>query len=76
MPQKEAASSMKRPKETVYKSTDVRNPFLGFHFRRCGRLRRKLEHRCFLTFKHIIQLARSARLETPRHHDAFAGCPC
>ena len=55
MPQKEAASSMKRPKETVCKSTDVRNPFLGFYFRRGNRLRRKLKHRCFLTLKQISQ---------------------
>src|ERR1700730_10537644 len=33
-----------------YKSTDVRNPFWGFYFGRCDRLRRKLEHRGFLTF--------------------------
>ena len=55
MPQKEAASSMKRPKETVCKSTDVSNPFLGFYFRRCNRLRRKLEHRCFLTLQQVSQ---------------------
>ena len=55
MPQKEAASSMKRPKETVCKSTDVRNPFLGFDFRRCNRLRRKLKHRCFLTLQQVSQ---------------------
>ena len=50
MPQKEAASSMKRPKETVCKSTDVRNPLLGFHFG-CGNgLCRKLKYRRLLTF--------------------------
>ena len=76
MPQKEAASSMKRPKETLCNSTDVRNPFLGFYFRRCNRLRRKLEHRCFLTFKQVGQQHHLARLEIPTHHDAFAGCPC
>ena len=36
-------------------STDVWNPFLGFDFRRCNRLCRKLEHRCFLTFKQVSQ---------------------
>ena len=55
MPLKEAAPSMKRPKETVCKSTDVWNPFLGFHFRRCSRLRRKLENRRPLTFDQVIQ---------------------
>jgi hypothetical protein len=55
MPQKEAASSMKRPKETLCKSTDVRNPLLGFNLSRRARLRRKLEHRCFLTCKHVGQ---------------------
>jgi hypothetical protein len=55
MPQKEAASSMKRPKETVCKSTDVSNPFLGFDFRRCNRLRRKLKHRRFLPFEQVGQ---------------------
>ena len=35
------------------KSTDVWNPFLGFDFGCCNRLRRKLEHRCFLTFKQV-----------------------
>jgi len=49
MPQKEAASSMKRPKETLCNSTDVSNPFLGFYFSRGDGLRWKLEHRCFLT---------------------------
>ena len=55
MPQKEAASSMKRPKETVCKSTDVWNPFLGFDFRRCNRLRRKLKHRRFLALPEVVQ---------------------
>ena len=55
MPQKEAASSMKRPKETVCKSTDVSNPFLGFDFRRCNRLHRKLKHRRFLPFEQVGQ---------------------
>jgi hypothetical protein len=55
MPQKEAASSMKRPKETLCKSTDVRNPLLSFYLSRRARLRRKLEHRCFLTCKHVGQ---------------------
>ena len=55
MPQKEAASSMKRPKETLCNSTDVSNPFLGFYFSRGDGLRRKLEHRCFLTFKQVGQ---------------------
>jgi hypothetical protein len=36
-------------------STDVRNPFLGFGFSRCDRLRRKLEHSCFPTFQHVGQ---------------------
>src|ERR1700730_264555 len=36
-------------------STDVWNPFLSFDFGCCNGLRRKLEHRCFLTLKHIIQ---------------------
>ena len=36
-------------------STDVRNPFLGFYFGRCNRLRRKLEHRCFLTLQQVSQ---------------------
>ena len=53
MPQKEATSSMKRPKETACKSTDVSNPFLGFNFRRCNRLRRKLKHRRFLPFEQV-----------------------
>jgi len=53
MPQKEATSSMKRPKETACKSTDVSNPFLGFNFRRCNRLRRKLKHRRFLSFEQV-----------------------
>jgi hypothetical protein len=52
---KEAASSMKRPKETLCNSTDVRNPFLGFYFNHDNGLRRKLEHRCFLTFPQISQ---------------------
>ena len=55
MPQKEAASSMKRPKETACKSTDVSNPFLGFYFSRGDGLRWKLEHRCLLPFKHVRQ---------------------
>jgi hypothetical protein len=55
MPQKEAASSMKRPKETVCKSTDVSNPYLGFDFGRGNWLGRKLEHRYFLTFKQVGQ---------------------
>jgi hypothetical protein len=55
MPQKEAASSMKRPKETLCNSTDVRNPFFGFYFSRGDGLRRKLEHRCFLSFKQVGQ---------------------
>ena len=76
MPQKEAASSMKRPKETVCKSTDVSNPFLGFHFRRASRLRRKLEHRRFLTFDQVSSAAPFARLEIPTHHDGCMGCPC
>jgi hypothetical protein len=46
---------MKRPKETLCNSTDVRNPFLGFYFNRGNGLRRKLEHRCFLTFKQVGQ---------------------
>ena len=29
-------------------STDIGNSFLGFFFHRGGRLRRKLENRCFL----------------------------
>src|SRR2546423_4154664 len=36
-------------------STNARNPFLGFYFSRGNRLRRKLEHRCFLTFKQVGQ---------------------
>jgi hypothetical protein len=36
-------------------STDVRNPFLGFDFSRRNRLRRKLEHSCFLTFNQLSQ---------------------
>ena len=40
---------LKRP-YTVCNLTDVRNPFLGFYFRRANRLCRKLKHRCFLTF--------------------------
>jgi hypothetical protein len=52
---KEAASSMKRRKETLCNSTDVSNPFLGFYFSRGDGLRRKLEYRCFLTFKHVSQ---------------------
>ena len=36
-------------------STDVRNALLGFDFGSCNRLRRKLQHRCFLTFKQISQ---------------------
>jgi hypothetical protein len=55
MPQKEAASSMKRPKETLCNSTDVSNPFLGFYFSRGDGLRWKLEHRCFLTLPQISQ---------------------
>ena len=55
MPQKEAASSMKRPKETLCNSTDVSNPFLGFYFSRGDGLRWKLEHRCFLTFNQLSQ---------------------
>ena len=53
MPQKEAASSMKRPKETLCNSTDVSNPFLGFYFSRGDGFRRKLEHRRFLTFEQV-----------------------
>ena len=53
MPQREAASSVKRPKETVCKSTDVSNPLLGFDFSRYNRPRWKLEHCCFLTFKQV-----------------------
>jgi hypothetical protein len=52
---KEAASSMKRPKETLCNSTDISNPFLGLYFSRGDGLRRKLEYRCFLTFKHVSQ---------------------
>jgi hypothetical protein len=52
---KEAASSMKRPKETLCNSTDVQNLLLGFYLNRRARLRRKLEYRCFLTFKHVSQ---------------------
>jgi hypothetical protein len=37
------------------KSTDVRNAFLDFCFRGGNRLRRKLEHRCFLTFQDVGQ---------------------
>jgi hypothetical protein len=55
MPQKEAASNMKRPKETVCNSTDVRNPFLGFYFTRCNGLSGKLEDRCFLTLPEVVQ---------------------
>ena len=54
MPQKGATSSMKQPKETFCKSTDVRNP-LGFYLGHRARLRRKLEHRCFLTFNQVGQ---------------------
>jgi hypothetical protein len=36
-------------------STGVSSPYLGFDFGRCNRLRRKLEHRCFLTFKQVGQ---------------------
>jgi hypothetical protein len=42
MPQKEAASSTKRPKETLCNSTDVQNLLLGFYLSRRARLRRKL----------------------------------
>ena len=55
MPQKEAASSMKRPKETLCYSTDVSNPFLGYCVSGCSRLRWKLEHRYFLTCRHVGQ---------------------
>src|ERR1700730_15424298 len=55
MPQKEAASSMKRPKENLCNSTEVWNPFLSFYFSRRNRLRRKLKHRCFLTLPQISQ---------------------
>src|SRR4029077_9261410 len=55
MPQKEAASSMKRPKETLCNSTDVSNPLLGFYFSRGDGLRWKLEHRCFLTHQQVSQ---------------------
>jgi hypothetical protein len=37
--------NMTRPKETLCKSTDVRNPLLSFYLSRRARLRRKLEHR-------------------------------
>ena len=33
----------------------MRNPFLGFGFSRCDRLRRKLKHHCFLTLQHVGQ---------------------
>ena len=33
----------------------MRNPFLGFDFRRCNRLRQKLKHRCFLTPQQVSQ---------------------
>ena len=47
---------MKRPNTRLaLQSTDVRNPFLGFYFRRRNRLRRKLEHRCFLTLQQVSQ---------------------
>ena len=46
---------MKRPKKTLCNSTDVRNPFLGLRLGRGRRLHRKLEHRCFLTFKQVGQ---------------------
>ena len=51
---------MKRPKETLCKSTDVRNPLLSFYLSRRARSRRKLErrkleHRCFLTLPQISQ---------------------
>src|ERR1700730_12548209 len=46
---------MKRPKETLCNSPDVWNPFLDFYFSRGNRLRRKLEHRCFLTFNQVGQ---------------------
>jgi hypothetical protein len=55
MPQKEAASSMKRPKETLCNSTDVSHSFLGLYIRRCNRLRRKLENRCYLALQQVSQ---------------------
>ena len=33
----------------------MRNPFLGFRFGHRNRLRRKLEHRCFLIFQQFSQ---------------------
>ena len=37
----------------IFRCQPCGDPFLGFDFGRCNRLRRKLEHRCFLTFKGI-----------------------
>ena len=36
-------------------STDVRDPFLGLRLGFGSRLDRKLEHHCFLIFKHVGQ---------------------
>ena len=36
-------------------SAYVRDPFLGFRIGCCDRLRRKLEYRGFLTFKHVSE---------------------
>jgi len=38
--------------------------------------RRKLEHRCFLTFPQISQEHHSAHRETPTHHDECMDFPC
>ncbi len=68
MPQKEAASSMKRPKETVCKSTDVRT-VLGLYFSRV-QVAPEAEAPLLLTFNKS-SAAPSARREIPTHHDAL-----
>ena len=47
--------SSKPPPDTRRCKSDVRNPFLGLGLSSGNRLRRKLKHRCFLTFKQIRQ---------------------
>jgi hypothetical protein len=50
-----AASSMKRPKETLCNQPTCGTRCWAFYLGRRARLRRKLEHRCFLTCKHVGQ---------------------
>ena len=58
------------------RSADVRDPFLGLRLGCGSGLCRKLEHCCFLTFKHVSQEHDLRRLEIPAHHGVYAGRPC